>query len=273
MGTIGRAKGQAEYSLLKLHDAASRRATPGRVSVLLALGGPVCVLAREGRFELSRGQWLAFDAESQAEVRTLGEARALLLEVPAGRLAALPALAAIALPNRGELQLGALRRIRAMRHAGRRPGPIETALDDVLRVLLAHAHLVAAGDASCPGRTRQRRRNVLSRLQRVRLFLEGHPDRVVRMEELAHLSHFSSWYLSRTFRRVYGASPQAYGLEVRLLRAHRLVTCSRDAICDIAAACGFDNPSAFARAFRARFGASPSRVRWKETTGRGTHVA
>ena len=37
------------------------------------------------------------------------------------------------------------------------------------------------------------------------------------------LSHFSGWYLSRSFRRLFGRSPQAYGLEVRLQRARKLL--------------------------------------------------
>jgi AraC family transcriptional regulator len=250
--------------LVVLRDEATRRAAEGQAGLLLVLRGPVRIASREGRFALRRAQWYAYDAGSKAEIHVPAGARALLLETAEARLAALPAFAAVPLPNRGTLSPGHVHRLRHVLRTLRAAGmatPGDDVLDRLLGILLAETPTVAACAAACPGRTRLRRRNVLSRLQRARLYLEGHAERVVRLEELARLSHFSGWYLSRSFRRLFGRSPQAYGLEVRLQRARALVLAGPGAICDIAAACGFDNPSAFARAFHARFGISASGLR------------
>lgn len=258
----GHMMGTEGCELVVLGSDACHPVRPGRAGLVLVLRGTVQVVAREGRFELGRGQWLAYDTESRASLATTGSARALLLEAAEARLSSLPAVAAIALPNRGALTRELLRRLRhARRTAAHEPDADDSRLDRLLHILLSRTPTVASCTSVCPGRTRARRRIILSRLQRVRLFLEGNAERVVRLDELSRLSHFSAWYLSRTFRRLYGAPPQAYGVEVRLQRARRLVLAGAGAICDIAAACGFDNPSAFARAFHARFGTTASELR------------
>src|SRR5690606_19434338 len=55
----------------------------------------------------------------------------------------------------------------------------------------------------CPGRMSRRRRQVLARMQRIRLMLEGNVHRIVRLDELAALVQFSDWWVSKTFHAVY----------------------------------------------------------------------
>ena len=62
----------------------------------------------------------------------------------------------------------------------------------------------------CPGRSRSRKRQVFGRMQRARLYLEGNSHRVVRIGELAELTNFSSWYLSKTFQSLYEESPSRF---------------------------------------------------------------
>ena len=115
--------------------------------------------------------------------------------------------------------------------------------------------------ARCPGRSRLRKRQVFSRLQRARLYLEGNCDRVVRISELAELTSFSSWYFSKTFHAVYDESPQAASARMRLERAADLLDNSQMMIGEVAAASGFDNCCSFARAFRVRYGMSATGYR------------
>ena len=75
----------------------------------------------------------------------------------------------------------------------------------------------------------------------------------MRLTELAELTSFSSWYLSKTFHCIYDESPQAASVRLRLERACELLAQSDCAIGEVGAACGFDNSCSFARAFRARF--------------------
>ncbi|MEN5203136.1 AraC family transcriptional regulator [Stenotrophomonas sp. TWI700] len=139
------------------------------------------------------------------------------------------------------------------------------------RLLLLHlADLQRGVDAQvlrCPGRSLGRKRQVMARLQRCRLFLEGHTDRVVRIGELADLASLSYWYFSKAFQAVYGESPQACGVRLRLERAARLLRNSHMIIGEVAAASGFENAGSFARAFRAHFGACATDYRDRSCNG------
>jgi len=94
-----------------------------------------------------------------------------------------------------------------------------------------------------------------------RLYLEGNSHRVVRIGELAELTNFSSWYLSKTFQSLYEESPQSLSARLRLERAADLLRDTDMMVGEVAAASGFDNCCSFARAFRARYGQSASRFR------------
>jgi len=102
---------------------------------------------------------------------------------------------------------------------------------------------------------------VFGRMQRARLYLEGNSHRVVRIGELAELTNFSSWYLSKTFQSLYEESPQSLSARLRLERAADLLRDTDMMVGEVAAASGFDNCCSFARAFRARYGTSASRFR------------
>jgi AraC family transcriptional regulator len=255
--------GRCRIELHRIDGERALRLAHGRVCVVLVLRGEVRLVSREGRFTLRRGRWHACDGESAAALLGTQRARGWLLELEASELPRLPALASIPLPNRGAMPrhaAGALRAAHAASHLADGPAR-DLALELALRTVLATAATVDACADRVPGRTRSRRRHVLSRLQRARLYLEANVDRVVRLDELARLTHFSVWHLSRCFRGLFGASPQAYGVEARLRHARRLVLAGELAICDVAAASGFENTSAFARAFSARFGCSASALR------------
>ncbi|MBK8283854.1 MAG: helix-turn-helix transcriptional regulator [Ahniella sp.] len=101
----------------------------------------------------------------------------------------------------------------------------------------------------------------MSRLQRARLYVEGHANRVVRIGELATLTNFSHWYFTKSFHRVYGLSPKDFGIQVRLTQARELLRDPVLTVGEVAAACGFENNSAFARAFRNYYGRPASVLR------------
>lgn len=63
------------------------------------------------------------------------------------------------------------------------------------------------------------------------------------------------------FRRHLGVTPRDYYLDLRLSAARRMLSHPGHSITGIADAAGFASASAFARAFRARFGQSPSQAR------------
>jgi transcriptional regulator GlxA family with amidase domain len=84
-----------------------------------------------------------------------------------------------------------------------------------------------------------------------------------RLEEPASLAEVAarSGVLPRTlqarFRAQLGQSPHAYYLDLRLSAAKRMLEQSGASVAEVATAHGFGSASAFARAFRQRFGMSP----------------
>ncbi|KGM54466.1 AraC family transcriptional regulator [Lysobacter arseniciresistens ZS79] len=249
----------------------SAQVSAQQFSVWVQLRGSAWIQSREGRFHLRRGDWIAFDRDSRPEVQAdrhglcLGIALGAEAQKAIGRIAELTVFA-----GRGRVGHRDARTFaRLWRAAGPRlsaaasgDGAAEVA---ALRPLLMHLAAIqkelTARIARCPGRSRQRKRQVFSRLQRARMYLEGNSDRVVRIGELAELTSFSSWYFSKTFHGLYDESPQAASARLRLERAAELLASSPMMIGEVAAACGFDNCCSFARAFRARHGMSASTYR------------
>ncbi len=66
--------------------------------------------------------------------------------------------------------------------------------------------------------------------------------------------------LTRAFRAVYGTSPHAYLVQIRLLSGRHLLA-RGEAPADVAAACGFADQSHFGRWFRRAYGVTPAAYR------------
>ncbi|WAC62920.1 helix-turn-helix domain-containing protein [Pseudoxanthomonas sp. SL93] len=234
-------------------------------SVWVQLRGASWVEAKEGRFRLRRGHWIALEKDSKPLVQTDRYGLCLGVTLSMEGLRAMARFADSPLyAGRGRLnRRDALTLVRLWREAGRRAQ--DGADISALRPLLLHLAGVQQEFSEfiqrCPGRSRNRKRQVFGRLQRARLYLEGNCDRVVRISELAELTSFSSWYFSRTFYSLYDESPQAAAARMRLEHAAELLRNTSMMVGEVAAASGFDNCCSFARAFRARFGTSASRYR------------
>ncbi len=67
--------------------------------------------------------------------------------------------------------------------------------------------------------------------------------------------------LEALFKAELGMGPGAYGLNLRLQAARRLVVDTRHPVQGVALRCGFASQAAFSRAFRRRFGVSASALR------------
>lgn len=236
----------------------------GGFSIWVQVRGSSWVEAREGRFQLQRGEWIALERDSRPLVQ--GDRHGLCIGLSLGTdvLKALGRLSDGALyAGRGRLSQHDLRiAMRLWRDTARRmPAADISQLRPLLLHLVGVQRELAARVPRCPGRSRTRKRQVFGRLQRARLYLEGNSDRIVRISELAELTSFSSWYFSKTFLSLYDESPQAAAARLRIERAAELLESTSMMIGEVAAACGFDNCCSFARAFRARFGVSASRYR------------
>jgi len=251
-------RSDAARTWLSLGRMGALRAGGGVFSIWFQLRGTTRVQAREGSFTLGPGDWLVLDRDSCPELQADRHGATLGLWLAAD---ALGARRTEVLPGRGrmgrrDLRI-AIRLWRNGRDAAARRSMGEEGGARALAAMLAHVAAqqreLDVGISRCPGRSVRRKRQVFSRLQRARLFLEGHRNRVVRLTELAELTSFSSWYLSKTYHEIYDESPQAASVRLRLEHACELLAGTDYAISEVGAACGFDNSCSFARAFRARF--------------------
>lgn len=255
---------------LAVAHAGCLRSQCAGLSILMQVRGRSQVLAREGRFDLKPGDWLVLDRDSAPEVHADRHGVTLGVVAACDQGGRRPDL----LPGAGRMSASDLRiALRLWRNGAEASDDARTSGERTIDERTAQAfhamsqHIAALqralddGIARSPGRSISRKRQVFGRMQRAKLFLEGHRDRVVRLTELAELTSFSIWYLSKTYHEIYRESPQAASVRLRLERACELLAESVCSISEVGIACGFDNSCSFARAFRARYGTTASDYR------------
>ncbi|HEY0597845.1 AraC family transcriptional regulator [Sphingopyxis sp.] len=104
--------------------------------------------------------------------------------------------------------------------------------------------------------------NYRDRMQRVLDYVDQHLDTDLDLESLSRVAAFSKFHFHRQFTATFGVTVQRYVQLARMKRAsHRLASNEERSVTDIAMDAGYHAPDAFARAFRRRFGQSPSSFR------------
>ena len=105
-------------------------------------------------------------------------------------------------------------------------------------------------------------RNYQDRMQRVLDHIDRHLDADLDLDTLSRVAAFSKFHFHRQFMATFGLSVHRYVQLARMKRAsHGLAKGDAQSVTDIAMDAGYDAPDAFARAFRRRFGQSPSSFR------------
>lgn len=131
----------------------------------------------------------------------------------------------------------------------------DAALDAVLHALIprlgrrapAAAATALGGDASVARRARER--------------LHDAPAEAIGADALARAAGAGDrFHLARAFRAAYGVAPHAYLVQLRLLRARRLLAAGEPPAA-VAAACGFSDQSHLGRWFRRAYGVTPAAYR------------
>ena len=88
--------------------------------------------------------------------------------------------------------------------------------------------------------------------------IERHPD----INELAAVSGFSRGHFCRKFKQEIGRNPHEFILDLKMRFAMRkLQTEYNISVKEVAAACGFEDPSYFCKAFKKIFGVTPASFR------------
>ncbi len=253
----------------------------GAFTLWLQVRGNSRVASSEGRFHLHAGHWIVLDRHSQPRLQADRHAICIGVALHGTALELLNADACRLYPGCGamaryDLQIA----VRLWRQLVRGPAHDRAGGDAALRALLRHVvHLqrpMGLQEDRCPGRSLHRKRHVLGRLCRAHLTLQGNVDRVVSIGELAELSSLSYWYFSKAYQGVFGESPQAAGVRLRMEHAAALLLDSDLIVGEVGAACGFESGCSFARAFRAHFGVTASayrcQVRALRTKAQVAHV-
>ena len=105
-------------------------------------------------------------------------------------------------------------------------------------------------------------RNYHARMQRVLDHIDQHLDDNLDLDELSCVAAFSKYHFHRQFTATFGLSVRRYIQLVRMKRAsYRLAYRDVVNVTEIAMDAGYEAPDSFARAFRQRFGQSPSQFR------------
>ena len=104
-------------------------------------------------------------------------------------------------------------------------------------------------------------RDYQERVQRVLLHLQDHLDEPLRLDALAELAGYSPHHFHRIFTGMVGETVADHVRRVRLERAARALRDTQLSVLRVALDAGYNDHSAFVRAFRGRFACSPSEWR------------
>lgn len=92
-------------------------------------------------------------------------------------------------------------------------------------------------------------------------YIQEHYGRKLTLSEIAGSASLSEIECLRCFRAMIGCTPIQYVKQARVQRAAELLASTDRRISDIGAACGFQEMSYFAKAFRSLKGCTPGEFR------------
>ena len=93
------------------------------------------------------------------------------------------------------------------------------------------------------------------------ILMERNLEEPLTLKEITQYIGISPRHLQRLFHYYTGKTPVQFYLDVRLDRARGLVTQTELSLVEIAGSCGFSRSETFSRAYRKRFGITPSKDR------------
>jgi len=104
--------------------------------------------------------------------------------------------------------------------------------------------------------------NYHARMQRVLDHIDQHLEHDLDLAAVSGVAAFSKYHFHRQFTAIFGLSVHRYVQLARMKRAsYQLAYRGAASVTDVAMDAGYNAPDAFARAFRQRFGQSPSSFR------------
>ena len=104
------------------------------------------------------------------------------------------------------------------------------------------------------------RKELLRRLNNGKQFINENFLNIDSIGEIATASNLSEFHFFRSFRQAYGITPYQYILNKRLEAAGELIKQGALSITEISLHCNFPDLFTFSKAFKRRYGISPSRM-------------
>jgi AraC family transcriptional regulator len=131
------------------------------------------------------------------------------------------------------------------------------ALQETVRLSLEATGAIARAPASRPSV----RRELFRRAAQVRTAIEANPERNDGLGELGRIACLSPFHLHRVFRAAFGETPAEMRRRLRIAQAQRLLATSGRPVAEIVRSVGYQNDSAFSRAFYVAVGVTPMAFR------------
>jgi AraC family transcriptional regulator len=107
------------------------------------------------------------------------------------------------------------------------------------------------------------------RIIRVLVYIDEHFNDALTLDDLARIAYFSPYHFHRIFQAFIGEPLYAYIKRLRLENAAVHLQSTGLTVTDIAFKSGYETPAAFAKAFRERFGVTPTGFRTKNGRNSG----
>jgi AraC family transcriptional regulator len=107
------------------------------------------------------------------------------------------------------------------------------------------------------------RKELFNRLRAGKQFMDENFLTINEVNEISIASNLSEFHFFRSFKQAYGITPYQYLLNKRLELANELISKKDISITDISMHCNFPDLFTFSKAFKRRYGISPSVLRNK----------
>lgn len=104
------------------------------------------------------------------------------------------------------------------------------------------------------------------RILRALAFIEAHLAEDLALHTLAAVAAVSPYHFLRLFKAETGATPHAYVMQRRMMRARQMIETTRMPIADIAWSLGYRDASRFSALFRRHVGTAPASLRRARST-------
>jgi AraC family transcriptional regulator len=99
---------------------------------------------------------------------------------------------------------------------------------------------------------------VEKQVQKAVYYIETHLDEVFDVAVLAKVAGYSPFHFSRIFKLYTGESVMGYTVRLRLERAAKQMQVQKRSLIEVALDAGYETPTGFLKAFKKRFGTTPT---------------